>query len=282
MRNLLAILFLGFLFANCGDDSATAMTDPAEQLAEDKREIASYLAANNLQAEETPSGLRYIIEEQGSGDFIDENAILEVLFRGYYLDGTNFDRTGDCSPITLNVGTVIPGFSEGIQLFNVGGKGSIFLPSELAFGQSGSNSIAPNTILAFDLEIVDLKVFERAKMKDFFVENEVIEQVDSTLSGIYYVIEEEGTGDNPVSTSTVTVNYRGYFADGTTFDQSNDPATFSLNGVIQGWKEVVPLLKQGGKGTFAIPSSLGYGVQGNGTIPGNTLLFFDIELVSFN
>jgi len=282
MRNLLALLFLGVLFTNCGDDFDTSMTDPAEQLVEDKRLIAEYLAANNLQAEETASGIRYIIEEQGTGDFIESNSVLNVLFRGYYLDGTDFDRTGDCSPITLNVGAVIPGFAEGLQLFNIGGKGSLFVPSALAFGQSGSNSIQPNTILAFDLEVVDLKLFERAKMKDFFIENELISEIDSTLSGIYYVIEEEGTGENPVSNSTVTVNYRGYFADGTTFDQSNDPVTFNLNGVIAGWQEVVPLLKEGGKGIFAIPSNLAYGAQGNNAIPSNTLLFFDIELVSFN
>lgn len=282
MRNLLAIFFLGFLLTNCGDDFSTEMTNPAEQLAEDKRLIAEYLAANNLQAEETASGLRYIIEDMGRGDFIESNAVLTVLFRGYYLDGTNFDQTGDCSPITINVAGVIPGFAEGLQLLNVGGKGSFFLPSEIAFGQSGSNSIQPNTILAFDVEVVDLQMFERAKIKDFLIENELLSQADSTLSGIYYVITEEGEGDSPTSTSEVTVNYTGYFADGTVFDQSNDPATFGLNGVIEGWQEVVPLLKIGGKGTFAIPSPLAYGVSGRGSIPSNTLLFFDIELVSFN
>jgi len=103
-------------------------------------------------------------------------------------------------------------------------------------------------------------------------------------SGLYYVIEQPGTGTiMPNLASQVTVRYRGYFLDGTTFDQTqgNDTATFPLNGVIQGWQIGIPLFKKGGEGILLIPSSLAYGRFGRGPVPPNTVLVFDIELVNF-
>lgn len=105
----------------------------------------------------------------------------------------------------------------------------------------------------------------------------------STASGLHYIITQEGTGPNPTIQSTVTVRYKGYFLDGSVFDQTQGTETtsFLLGGVIEGWQECVPLLKKGGKGTFWIPSALAYGPSGRGSIPPNTPLIFDIELVSF-
>lgn len=279
MKYLLPILFLGVLFVNCGNETLLPQLPPEEQLAVDKDLIKDYLAANNLTAQETTSGLHYIIEEKGNKDFIGPNSTVNILIKGYFLDGTIFDESDECSPVTLNAGGVIPGFQEGLQLFNVGGKGKLFLPSGLGFGPSGNGPIQPNTVIAFDIEIVDQKEFDKNKIKNYLAANNLV--ADSTLSGIFYVIEEPGTGDNPTASSTVTVNYRGYFADGTTFDQSNPTATFELKNVIRGWQEIMPLLKREGGGTFLIPSDMAYGSTGSGSIPGNTMLIFDIVLLEF-
>ncbi len=79
------------------------------------------------------------------------------------------------------------------------------------------------------------------------------------------------------------VKYKGYLTDGTVFDQTTGSlsATFSLSGLIEGWQEGIPLLKKGGKGTFFLPSALGYGPSGAGSIPPNTVLIFEIELLDF-
>jgi FKBP-type peptidyl-prolyl cis-trans isomerase FkpA len=101
---------------------------------------------------------------------------------------------------------------------------------------------------------------------------------------MYYIISEPGTGDNPSSNATVSVKYKGYFTNKTVFDQTkNDtPIQFSLSGVIEGWRIALPLLKKGGKGTFLFPSRLGYGTKGSsGVIPANSVIIFDIDLVSF-
>ena len=105
----------------------------------------------------------------------------------------------------------------------------------------------------------------------------------STASGLRYIITQEGTGGNPSIQSTVTVRYKGYFLDGSVFDQTEGTKTiaFPLTNVIDGWQECIPLLKASGKGTFLIPSGLCYGPEGKGSIPPNTPLAFDVELVSF-
>jgi len=101
-----------------------------------------------------------------------------------------------------------------------------------------------------------------------------------TNSGLYYLIEREGSGTKPTSNNSVRVAYKGYFANKSVFDQS--PAagiSFPLNGVIKGWTEGITYFKVGGKGKLFIPSSLGYGNNSYQGIPGGSVLIFDIELL---
>lgn len=102
----------------------------------------------------------------------------------------------------------------------------------------------------------------------------------ATGSGLYYVITSQGTGVNPNIGSVVTVAYTGFLLNGASFDQSSaSGATFNLSGVIQGWQEGIPYFKKGGKGKLLIPSALGYGSQETGTIPANSVLIFDVNLL---
>ncbi len=281
MKYIFPLLFLGLLFSNCKSDSATPTVDSVEQFTIDTTAINTYLATNNLNAEVTSSGLRYIIDDPGRGTPVEFTSTVNLLMEGFYLDGRTFLQTDDCSPTSIFLPDVVSGFSEGMQLFATWGKGRIFLPSALAFGPTGTESIPPNSVLGFDFEIVEQREFDRTKIKQYITDNN-LQKVDSTLSGIYYTISDAGTGEHPSANSTVTVGYRGYFADGTVFDQSELPATFSLNSVIEGWREAVPLLKREGRGTFLIPSNLAYGPQGSGSIGFNTMIIFDITLVDFN
>ncbi|MFK8043877.1 MAG: FKBP-type peptidyl-prolyl cis-trans isomerase [Crocinitomicaceae bacterium] len=101
-----------------------------------------------------------------------------------------------------------------------------------------------------------------------------------TGSGLYYVIDSQGTGSQPNITSDVTVAYKGYLTDGTVFDQSDSTgAKFPLSNLIEGWKEGLPFFKEGGNGKLLIPSVLGYGPQGSGNIPKNAVIIFDIALL---
>jgi len=104
-------------------------------------------------------------------------------------------------------------------------------------------------------------------------------------NGLYYVPTTVGTGGYPTINDTVTVNYVGYYTNGIVFDQTtgaSGPATFALSNVIPGWQEGIPLMQKGGSATLLIPSALGYGPQGSGPVPGNTVLIFNVTLLSFH
>lgn len=115
-----------------------------------------------------------------------------------------------------------------------------------------------------------------------YIENNNL-TANRTSSGLYYVINNEGSGTRPTNQSEVTVAYKGYFLDGNVFDQSDSKGiSFGLYQVIAGWTEGIQLFKEGGEGLLLIPYNLGYGINGFNSIPGGMVLIFDIKLISVN
>lgn len=106
---------------------------------------------------------------------------------------------------------------------------------------------------------------------------------ETTDSGLQYTVLTAAAGPQPTAKDTVSVHYRGTLIDGTEFDSSykrNKPASFPLNGVIKGWTEGLQLMAVGSKYKFAIPPNLAYGERGRPSIPPNSALVFDVELLS--
>ncbi len=95
--------------------------------------------------------------------------------------------------------------------------------------------------------------------------------------GFFYRIETAGSGNNPTPCSNITVAYVGKLTNGGTFD-SNANASFNLGELISGWKLGIPLIANGGKIFLYLPPSLGYGPSPVNTIPGNSILIFEITL----
>jgi FKBP-type peptidyl-prolyl cis-trans isomerase FklB len=123
-----------------------------------------------------------------------------------------------------------------------------------------------------------------AEGEAFLAENKAREGVQVTESGLQFEVIEEGTGNQPVASSTVRVHYEGRLVDGQVFDSSiarGEPIEFPLAGVIAGWTEGLQLMKEGAKYRFAIPSDLAYGAQGAGAmIKPHSVLVFDVELIA--
>lgn len=131
-------------------------------------------------------------------------------------------------------------------------------------------------------EAVDYAQIDKKIIRDYLAEKGVT-NADSTSSGLYYIIQKPGGDLHPTITSTVTVNYKGYFTDGILFDASapGKPYTSALYNLIAGWQEGIQLIGTGGKISLLCPSALGYGSTGSGKIPPNSVILFNIELVSF-
>lgn len=111
--------------------------------------------------EATDSGLRYkITEENSNGISPEAGDMVSVHYTGYLLDGTKFDSSIDRDqPIEFPVGTgrVIPGWDEGIMLLKTGEKATLVIPSELAYGSRQTGPIPPNSILKFEVELLDVE-----------------------------------------------------------------------------------------------------------------------------
>ena len=266
------------------------------------KEIVKYLADNNItNAVKTASGLYVAIDEQGSGENAKVGYDITMNYDGKLLDGKKFDSNTDTAfhhvqPFNFKLGAhqVIAGWDEGIQQFKKGAKGKLIIPSGLAYGAAAQNNIPANSILRFDVELVDMKdpvalaKAEDDKIQEFLKANNV--NATKTSSGLYYVITQPGSGENIKPGDNATMNYTGMFLDGKKFDSNIDsafnhvsPFEFPLGQgrVIKGWDEGIAMFNKGAKGKLIIPSALGYGAAGNGSIPGGSILQFDVELVDF-
>jgi len=144
-----------------------AMTK-ANEVAQAKMEVAGkenkakgekFLAENKTKAgvKTTASGLQYQVIKEGTGASPKETDTVKVHYRGTLIDGTQFDSSYDRNePAQFPLNQVIKGWTEGLQLMKVGGKMKLFVPSELAYGVSGRPGIPPNSVLVFDVELLEI------------------------------------------------------------------------------------------------------------------------------
>ena len=106
-----------------------------------------------------------------------------------------------------------------------------------------------------------------------------------TASGLVYRSLKDGTGASPSASDKVKVHYRGTFPDGREFDSSykrNQAIEFPLSGVIKCWTEGVQKMKTGGKAKLTCPPEIAYGASGRSSIPPNSTLLFEVELLEVN
>jgi len=125
---------------------------------------------------------------------------------------------------------------------------------------------------------VDYGPIDEQLIKDYLEENDLEAQRHS--SGLYYHIITPGTGNNVYPNARVTIRYTGKLLDGTVFD-SGKLTDYPLSNLIPAWKIGIPMLKKGGKAIFYCPSALAYGSQVKPTIPANSVLIFDVEVIHF-
>jgi len=222
-------------------------------------------------------------------------SVLAVFFSGVCLAGETPELKSENDRVSYSVGYQIGGDfkRQGVEL------NTESLVKGVQDARSGAEPLM--TRQEMHQTLVDLKkkimADERKRKKEeaekvrkegeaFLAANRKKKGVVTLSSSLQYKVIKEGTGKSPKATNEVTVHYRGTFIDGTEFDSSyqrGTPATFQADSVIAGWKEAIPMMKEGAKWQLFVPADLAYGDRGAlPNIPPNAALIFEVELIRVN
>ncbi len=149
------LLFVACLYA-CDDDN---VFDTEEQLRNDVALIEDYLAENNITAFSFENGLHIAVETQGSGNNAAFGNTVVCQYRGYLLDGTEFDSSEGRGALDFVIGRgdVIQGWDLAFREINKGTRATIFIPSGLGYGNRRQTNIPPNSVLIFDVTLLDIR-----------------------------------------------------------------------------------------------------------------------------
>jgi FKBP-type peptidyl-prolyl cis-trans isomerase FklB len=131
-----------------------------------KKEGASFLDENKKKegVKALPSGLQYKVITEGKGKSPKDTDSVTVHYKGTLIDGTEFDSSYKRNePATFPVTGVIKGWTEALKLMKEGAKWQLFIPADLAYGESGRPGIPPNSVLIFEVELV--KIGDKAAAK---------------------------------------------------------------------------------------------------------------------
>lgn len=150
MKNTL-IAFALILFTACGSDDSPAI----DYVTQNDEDIQAYIAANNLNAQKSSSGLYYVIDELGTGEHPTFTDDVKVAYKGYFLNGTVFDESS-AEGIEFNLQGVIRGWTEGITYFKEQGNGVLLIPAHLGY-PNGRGSIPAGSVLIFDIKLLEIK-----------------------------------------------------------------------------------------------------------------------------
>lgn len=233
----------------------------------------------------TASGLKYLIAQANpKGEKPLQGGRVVANYVAYFTDGTIFDATADRGkPFSFLLGKnqVVKGWDEGVSLMRTGEKFRLIIPYELAYGEQGYQGvIPPKATILLDIELLEVKAPIKPTLYDV-----AGKEVQTTTSGLKYIIVNKGSGAKAEAGKNVKVHYTGFLDNGTIFDSSverGEPIEFPLGQgrVIKGWDEGIGMMNVGDKMRLIIPYDLAYGEAGRPPIiPAKAQLTFDVELV---
>jgi FKBP-type peptidyl-prolyl cis-trans isomerase len=176
------------VFANAELVYADQMKEQAKYKEKLAKPIKDYLTKNKINAVETPEGVFVVIKNIGdTTNKIDSSKQVLINYKGFHLNGEVFDtniRPGDTTakpyPVRIFESQVIAGWHYGLLNFAKGGSGTIYIPSDLAYGPNGRDKIKPNECIAFDIEIVDVKKKEPLPQEGASIMDQMNQNIKST------------------------------------------------------------------------------------------------------
>jgi peptidylprolyl isomerase len=236
------------------------------------------VAAPPADAPRTPSGLASKVLEAGTGaERPGPNDSVKVNYTGWTTDGKMFDSSvappqqgRKAEPLTLSLGRVIPGWTEGMQLMVVGEKRRFWIPEELAYkGRRG----APAGMLVFDIELLDFTPGPQPPADVAAAPEDAVK----TKDGLATKVTQKGTGTvHPQANDGVRVNYSIWQTDGKLLDASKDkPAVRPVTAFSDGWAEGLKLMVVGEKRTLWVPAALALPGR-SGAMPGDVTMVVEL------
>jgi FKBP-type peptidyl-prolyl cis-trans isomerase len=292
---LLLLAIVTSFLSGCGSDTPVGPSFE-EQLQKDIVTVDKYLTDNAVVGVvKDQSGARYSIGAVGDGDLpaVTDTAYISLKSTVMSTGVVLFDSEGDYYSVLLGDPFLLGSWKAVIPKVKRGSTFKIFSPSGLAYGgnSSADGKLPPNANMIFDMKFFNEKAFNKATQFtsdttaiEAYLDVNNVTNVIKDPSGLRYVVATVGDGAIPKPTSTISFTYEGKFLKNKkTFDKSTAAVSSALSRLIKGFQIAMPLLKSGSIVTLYIPSSLAYGLFGaSGTIPSNSNLIFEVELVSTN
>jgi FKBP-type peptidyl-prolyl cis-trans isomerase FkpA len=150
MRFLFPFLLVFLTFSSC-----QTYSDSDKESFDQK--IQKYIKNSKIKYQKSESGLYYFIENEGEGDFIKLTDEVSFTYEGKLLNGTIFDGQNKKKPVTFQVSKLIQAWQETMLYLKKGGKAKIISPPQLGYGDYDLEAIPKNSILIFELEVVDVE-----------------------------------------------------------------------------------------------------------------------------
>jgi FKBP-type peptidyl-prolyl cis-trans isomerase FkpA len=195
----------------------------------------------------TPEGLSYTIIKPGKGEKPSADAKVKVNYKGFLKsDGSEFDAG---SGAEFRVGGVIPGFGQGLQLMQPGGKVRLCIPSKLGYGEAGTGPIPANADLVFEVELLSfttpppkpvVPLAERTCDK-------------TTASGLGYLAIKQGTGKAPTDADMALVDFTTFDAKTGTTMEKREWEKIPLAQATAVFGEAIKMMQVGSSYTFCLP-----------------------------
>lgn len=311
IRQLFLVLICAALLGCAEDAPKDPATDPAiesEQEAPLSAETVDYRDANIAFMETLteddgwvtlPTGVKYRVKTQGDGPTAQRDQFVEVDLTLTLIDGTQLFTSNQLGEKTLfPANGVMRGWADVMAVMPQGSRWELAIPASRGYEGQERPDIPPYSTLLFDvsletvMSVAEMNARRQAKQEVFAKEQRAYiaeyakkSGVLSTETGLLYEILDSGPADGllPVKTSKVEVNYRGTYTDGREFDSSykrGKPSFFHPSQVVPGFEEALLLMRPGDKWRLTLPTELGYGVAGFGSIvPPHAVLIFEVEVV---
>ena len=235
--------------------------------------IVALVCAKSAQTGQTEKSAKTVVAKKQDNKS-SESVLKTEIDKVSYAIGTQIGQNFKTQQIEVEIEPLIRGLKDAL------------LGKELILSQDEMRQVMTDFQTRMQAKMQESQKVEGARNlaegKAFLANNLKKKGVKELPSGLQYKVIKEGTGRVPTADSRVKTHYRGTLINGTEFDSSykrNQPAEFAVGGVIKGWTEALQLMKEGAKWELYIPAHLAYGERGRPSIPANSTLIFEIELI---